>query len=370
MTTTGRHILERADLDTLFGVLQAQGRAVVGPTVRDGAIVYDRLRSAADLPTGVEDEQRPGHYRLHSRGERMFSWSVGPQSFKRWLHPPELTLFRARKAGSGFELESPEPPQPLALFGARACELAAIAVQDAVFLRSGVEDPHYAARRQGVFIVAVQCDRAASTCFCPSMGSGPRVEAGYDLALTEVLDGRGHRFVVEIGSEAGRAVAALLPLKEADQTDRTAPEQASQQAQDQIARRLPTEGLRERLLDALAHDKWDDVAQRCLGCANCTLVCPTCFCTTVDDVTTLDGAHERVRRWDSCFHQDFSYLHGSGPVRVSVGARYRQWLTHKLATWHDQFDTSGCVGCGRCIAWCPAGIDIVAEAMRVSGEGP
>ncbi|TNE86446.1 MAG: sulfite reductase subunit A [Deltaproteobacteria bacterium] len=361
-----RTILSHSDLGTLFATLHAEGRHTIGPTVRDGAIVYDRLIGPDDLPTGVVDEQAPGRYRLRHEGTRRFSWSVGPQSFKRWLHPPELRLFRATRTERGFAVEKPEAPPPLALIGARACELAAMAIQDRVFL-GDVVDPHYASRRRDLFIVAVQCDRAASTCFCPSMGSGPRVSRGYDLSLTEVVDEAGHRFVVEIGSEAGRALAAKLPLHAAT-TDADAPERASAEAEAQIARRMPTDGLREKLLGAVASSNWDDVASRCIGCANCTLVCPTCFCTTVDDVTTLDGTHERVRRWDSCFHPDFSYLHGAGPVRSSVGARYRQWLTHKLATWHDQFGTSGCVGCGRCVAWCPAGIDIVAEAERLAED--
>lgn len=367
--STERSVIDLAGLDALFDALHAEGRVIVGPTVRDGAVVYEPLRSPTELPRGVVDDQAPGRYRLEASGTRLFSWSVGPQSPKRWLHPPELTLFRARRAGASFETETDAPPAPLALIGVRACDLAAIAIQDRVFLGSGVTDPHYASRRSHVLLIAVQCDRAASTCFCASMGTGPRVTSGYDLLLTELVDDDGHRFVVEVGSGAGHALAQALPLRPAG-ADADAPQAAAEAARAQIARHLPTEGLRERLLDALADVRWHDVAQRCLGCANCTLVCPTCFCTTVDDVTTLDGTHERIRRWDSCFHPGFSYLHGVGPVRSQVGARYRQWLTHKLATWHDQFGTSGCVGCGRCVAWCPAGIDIVAEAQRVTSEDP
>ena len=107
------------------------------------------------------------------------------------------------------------------------------------------------------------------------------------------------------------------------------------------------------------------MAERCLTCGNCTLVCPTCFCTNVEDVGDLTGDHaERWRVWDTCFSVDYSYIHG-GSVRPSGRARYRQWLTHKLATWHDQFDSSGCVGCGRCITWCPVGIDITQEVAAI-----
>ncbi|NJL33712.1 MAG: sulfite reductase subunit A, partial [Chloroflexaceae bacterium] len=120
----------------------------------------------------------------------------------------------------------------------------------------------------------------------------------------------------------------------------------------------------------LEHKRWEQVAERCLSCANCTMVCPTCFCSTVEDTTALDGSHaERWRKWDSCFTVDFSFIHG-GTVRRETRTRYRQWMTHKLAAWIDQFGTSGCVGCGRCIVWCPVGIDITAEiaAMRASDD--
>ena len=137
-----------------------------------------------------------------------------------------------------------------------------------------------------------------------------------------------------------------------------------------MGRSLDQEGLKELLYENRNHPRWDDVADRCLSCANCTMVCPTCFCTTVEDSTDLTGdTAERVRRWDSCFTMDFSYIHG-GAVRKSVKSRYRQWMTHKLGTWQDQFGSSGCVGCGRCITWCPVGIDITEEVAAMRNEQP
>ena len=112
------------------------------------------------------------------------------------------------------------------------------------------------------------------------------------------------------------------------------------------------------------------MAERCLACGSCTSVCPTCFCVTTEDFTDLAaGLSRRVRRWDSCFSVDFTYIHG-GNVRTSIAARYRQWLTHKLGSWHEQFGTPGCVGCGRCITWCPAGIDITEEAGVLRRDRP
>jgi len=163
-----------------------------------------------------------------------------------------------------------------------------------------------------------------------------------------------------------------VPRGRAASKDLVAAQQAVDRAAGQMGRTMDTAGIKELLYRSYDHPRWDDVAKRCLTCANCTMVCPTCFCSTVEDTSDLKGEHaERWRKWDSCFTMDFSYIHG-GSVRSTPRARYRQWMTHKLATWIDQFGTSGCVGCGRCITWCPVGIDITEEvrAIRESEQGP
>jgi formate hydrogenlyase subunit 6/NADH:ubiquinone oxidoreductase subunit I len=276
------------------------------------------------------------------------------------------TLWRAKRQGESFVVEQAEAHVPrLAFLGVRACEIAAIALQDKVFLDGPAPDPDYAARRANAFIVAVNCTEAGDTCFCVSMGTGPKVTRGFDLALTELIDAERHDFLVEIGSAAGAAVAQKLPLRPAATADERAAAAGAEHAARTMGRALNTNGLKELLQTHQDHAHWSDVAERCLACANCTAACPTCFCHTTEDVTELNGATaERRQRWDSCFSLDFSHLHG-GSARPSVGARYRQWMTHKLAHWVDQYDAFGCVGCGRCITWCPASIDITAEAATL-----
>jgi ferredoxin len=198
------------------------------------------------------------------------------------------------------------------------------------------------------------------------MGCGPAAGPGYDLALTERLDAAGHRFVVEVGSEEGARILAAVPQRDPQVGEVAAARDAVAEAADRMGRSLPAVDLPDLLRETRESPHWDDVASRCLTCGNCTMVCPTCFCTTTEDVTDLTGQHaERWTRWSSCFELDFSYLHG-GSMRTSGASRYRQWLTHKLGTWHDQFGTSGCVGCGRCIAWCPVGIDLTAEVAALA----
>jgi formate hydrogenlyase subunit 6/NADH:ubiquinone oxidoreductase subunit I len=357
-------------VQTLLDVLTARDYEVVGPTARDGAIVYDRIARVADLPAGWTDRQEAGRYRLERRDDNaLFGFTVGPQAWKRFLHRPIETLWTMRKTANGLTVEGDGSEVPkFAFIGVRSCELHAIAIQDRVFSQGPYPDVAYTMRRQNAFIVAVNCGQAGGTCFCVSMQTGPKAESGFDLALTELIDGDHHEFLVEIGSAAGAEILKQLPHRAATNEERAEAAAIIARTKTQMGRHLETEGLKELLQSNLNHPRWDDVAGRCLTCANCTMVCPTCFCTTVEDHSDLSGTSaERVRKWDSCFTMDFSFIHG-GSVRKTPRSRYRQWMTHKLATWIDQFGTSGCVGCGRCITWCPVGIDITVEAAAIRAD--
>jgi ferredoxin len=359
-------------LESLVSCLRSKGFTVLGPTRRDGAIVYEELESAAKLPVGWTDVQEAGTYRLERRhDEARFGYAVGPHSWKQFLFPPRVRLWQARRTnGGGFDVDdTPEHEGPYAFIGVRSCELHAIAIQDRVFVGGSYVDDDYAARRDDAFVVAVNCFEPGGTCFCVSMGTGPRADAGYDLALTELLDGE-HRLLVEVGSERGAEVLRELPHRAAEAADLEAAERAVAGAAERMGRELDTTGLRDLLAGTLEHPRWNEVKDRCLTCGNCTLVCPTCFCSSVEDAADLSGeTAERHRTWDTCFSIAHSYIHG-GEIRPSGRSRYRQWLTHKFGTWHDQFGTSGCVGCGRCITWCPVGIDVTEElsALRVGEE--
>ena len=358
-----QYVLEVPALAQLIASLERRGYRVVGPTLRGPAIVYDILTSLEDLPAGLTADQETGTYRIRKRNDgALFGYAVGPQGWKRFLHPAEVRLFEARRDGRGFEIvEDGHPPPRYAFLGMRSCELAAMAIQDHVLLGEQFGDPVYRKRRQGIFLVAVNCTVAAPTCFCGSMHTGPPAEASFDIALTELVGPGRHLFIAEAGSRVGSDVLGELGPVEASAELRQEAEKAIRDAMASLKRKVNTKGLREVLYDGFEHPHWDDVAARCLTCANCTMVCPTCTCTTVEDVSDVSGIRaERWRKWDSCFTQSFSYIHG-GSVRMSSKSRYRQWVTHKFAAWIDQFGSSGCVGCGRCIAWCPAGIDITEE---------
>ena len=370
METVQTSVIAPEGLADLLGALADRGYRVLGPSVRDGAIVYEDLESADDLPIGWKDVQDAGAYRLERReDEARFGYAVGPHSWKQFLFPAKIRLWHAKRGADGFEVEEePLEQAPLALIGVRPCELHGIAIQDKVFIGGKYVDRDYAARRKDAFIVAVNCFEPAGTCFCVSMGTGPKADAGYDLALTEILDGT-HRMLVEVGSDRGAEILSGLPRRDAELADLEAAAASVARATERMGRSVDATDIRDLLARNLESPRWDEVAARCLSCTNCTLVCPTCFCSSVEDVTDLSGDEaERTRSWDSCFSVDHSYIHG-GSIRPSARSRYRQWLTHKFGTWYDQFDSSGCVGCGRCIAWCPVGIDVTEELTAIrAGE--
>ncbi|MFI5258448.1 MAG: 4Fe-4S dicluster domain-containing protein [Candidatus Limnocylindrales bacterium] len=359
--------LARSDLGTLIDAIRETGRSVIGPTIREGAIVYDEIESAADLPTGWHDEQSAGRYRIErGTSERAFGYTVGPTTWKRFTFPPNLTIATAQRTHSfGFEPPMPVVP-PMAFLGVRACELAALGIQDRVFLGSEFTDEDFRARRSAAFIVAVQCTTSSSTCFCTSMGTGPEVRGGYDILLTEIEDG----FVLASGSPAGAAVVAKLPTRQPSHAEAGAAVDAVEAVRTQIGELLPMAGIGDRLKLQLDHPRWAQVADRCVECGNCTMSCPTCFCTSVIEKSDMDGKSSVTeRQWDSCFDVGFAKVAG-GDFRARPRDRYRQWLTHKFSTWWDQFGSSGCVGCGRCIAWCPVKIDVRDELAAIAPPIP
>jgi len=358
-------------LDDLVRSLQSAGYQVIGPKIAGGAIGLGEIQSADELPFGWGAELSPGGYRLRRRADSAaFGHSAGPQSWKQFLHPPRERLWSARRSGAGGFTAEPAAAadSPLAFLGVRPCDLRAVRMQDEILGAPRHPESGYAGRRAKVLLIAVNCTEPGETCFCTSMGTGPRADAGYDLLLTELAGPGEHEFVVWPGSAAGEGILAGLALEPAAATAVSRADAAVDAAAGRMGRAMEADGLRDLLAESLDAARWDDVAARCLTCGNCTMACPTCFCTTVEDSTDLAGDHaERWQSWASCFDLDFSYLHG-GPVRSSGVSRYRQWLTHKLGTWHDQFGSSGCVGCGRCIVWCPVGIDITEEVAALRAE--
>jgi ferredoxin len=362
------YIIEYENFDSLLTSLRRRNYATIGPIVRDGAIVLDEIQSANELPRGWHDEQGPASYAVrHESDNEMFGYVVGPQSWKKFLYPPRMKLFTASKNGKGFEIAIHPNGETTryAFIGVRPCELAAIKIHDDVFQDGQFVDNHYSSLRKQAFIVAVNCTHPGGNCFCASMTTGPRATSAFDLSLTEIVAEGVHHFVVEVGSDLGQNVLNDVKHRDATREEMQRLLDVMTSASSSMVKTLDSTGIAKMLNENFEHPEWDDVAKRCLACANCTMVCPTCFCSTVEDVTDLTGDHaERWRRWDSCFTSDFTKIAG-GNIRMSTRTRYRQWMMHKLSYWENQFGVLGCVGCGRCITWCPVGIDITREAQVI-----
>lgn len=362
--------LPHAALQQLIDILQEQGYSCVGPQVQNGAIVYDLLTRTEQLPWGMRDHQAPGKYHLEKIPEQLaFSWANGPQAIKPLLFKSHETAWKVVRDSAGKLIFEPailsEPPK--AIFGARACDIAAMLIQDKVFIDDKYVDKPYQQRRESLFVIAVNCTYSSANCFCVSAGCGPEVTQAFDLLLTELENG----FIFKVGSERGQVIAERLPLTLPSAGQLIQASEKVEYAARSQSKRLPFDNsskLQEVLFANLEHPRWAEVADRCLSCGNCTAVCPTCFCQHESDNPNINGSEcSHDKQWDSCFTADHSYV-GGEVVRDDTRKRYRQWLTHKVGSWFEQFGSSGCVGCGRCVTWCPVGIDITEELAAITGD--
>ncbi|XOV78621.1 MAG: 4Fe-4S dicluster domain-containing protein [Aestuariibacter sp.] len=356
--------LPRSDLASLYQALTDEGYQVIGPQVKNGAILYEPLDNIEQLPWGQQEEVEAGRYTLvDSEKSRCFSWNTGPQSLKPWLFKPTQMLWTAETSEDGFRFKMQEPEaKHLAFLGVRSCDIAALYLQDKHFMHGSYPDPWYTEQRKKLCLVAVNCSRSASTCFCCSTEDGPEATYGFDILLDELDDG----YLILAKSGKGSRVMSNLKVQASTEEQR---QQATQQIQTaaQQQRKMPDGKSLLKIAEHLNDTQWLQIAERCLACGNCTSVCPTCFCSKQESQTEINTEqHQQVRYWDSCFSEKHSYM-GGKHIRGEISQRYRQWLLHKLVTWQEQYQRSGCVGCGRCISWCPAAIDIVEEVNLMLG---
>ena len=310
------------------------------------------MKEFSEIPRGIEDIQKPGMYKL-VRGE---FFRHGPDSPKKFLFPPRLLLFRVSK---DWTIEIPEVEEKLiAFFGIKPCDLAAIKAMDEV--QGELGDPYYRLIRKNLLIIVENCIEPGETCFCSTMETGPIAGSGFDIAYTRVED-----FIVfSADSEIGVNLLKELNLRPLDSEKSTKYAKAIKRAIDKAKANFSIEGLPEKLELSLNSPAYKEITEKCLGCANCNMVCPTCFCFDVVDVPNLNGTVERIRVWDGCFSYSYAMVAG-GHFRPDLWARYRHWLLHKFSYWLKQFGRFGCVGCGRCITWCPVGIDVRESIIKI-----
>jgi ferredoxin len=351
----------REAIPGLIQNLGGLGYTVIGPSLSEGVVRLMEIKRPEDLASGVVDVQAPGRYAIAGKSPSVFSYVNGPDSPKDYLHPGEVELSRTIEKNGGTEVVSAfHSEKKYAFFGIRPCDLKGVGVMDRTMMVPGFEDPVYSVLRKDSVTVVVNCTRAGENCFCASMGTGPGADSGYDLAITELSD----RLLLDV-PEGSKKLLKGVDVIPATEKDISAGKEMVLLAREQMHKRIEKDNPSELMYAGTDSPLWEKTAERCLACGNCTMVCPTCFCNTIQDWTDFrEGSVSRIRRWDSCLSKDFAYSAGGNPRRQR-SARYRQFVMHKFAYWKDQFGVYGCVGCGRCITWCPVGIDITETVNGV-----
>lgn len=348
----------------MLDYFKQNGYKCLAPHYQDDSINYAEITKASELPWGYIDEQQPGYYRVTKTDTKQaFSFTLPAASVKPMLFKAKENIWKVKRNDNGKLVFEPVVEfEKIAVFGIRPCDLRGIETQDRVFMQNSYNDIRYTKRRENQFIVAMNCTSAHYNCFCITLGDAPRADKGYDLAMTEIEQG----FVTEIGSDAGRKLLNYLKVPAASGAQVELALAGIINAGKMQHKKLPPiKEFEAKLVESPEHPQWEDAAKRCLSCGNCTNACPTCFCHTERDNPNVLGTETfHTREWDSCFSLEHSYTHGE-TYHGLPKYRYRQWLTHKFATWRDQFRVKGCVGCGRCVTWCPVKIDVVDEINAI-----
>ncbi len=362
--------IKKEDLKSILESLRGSYR-IIGPKIKNNVITFDQI-DGDDIPIGYRDSQGQGYYRLNRVNEnKIFSFSNGPDSFKRFLTPPSLEMFRFKRDKKSLTLTPLIPEEkPFAFLGIRACDLSAMRLYDKIFIEGIEKDNYYYTIRKNSLIIAVNCLYPGDNCFCHSIGTGPELKENFDIALTELDE----YLILEAVTQSGRKFLEGLSSERLIDDDLKEKNYKLEMCKRMFKKSIRFNELPWLIYRSLEHPRWQEIAKKDLSCGNCTQVCPTCFCSSTYDMLQLSDINQRsfrisglrIRTWDSCFSRNFARVHG-GNFRPSVKARYRQWMSHKLAYMMEQFGLPGCVGCGRCITWCPVGIDITKEleALRL-----
>lgn len=331
-------VLPKSNLGDFVARL-AKDHEVFGPVAKGDSFVFAPVTNADDVRLDYDTTVLPP---------------------KKFFHQPEQDMIEF--SGIAEVAREEQPVGKRVLLGVHPCDVNGLLSLDKVFLGT-YPDPYYKKLRENTVIIALNCTRPCQNGFCASFNTGPEVDTGFDLSLTDI----GDKFVVMVGSAKGGELAAGLELASDD--DLVAGRKAMRASQHEITRRIDVDDLPEFLHQNFDHPVWLEEKEKCLACGSCTVVCPTCYCFAVKDMVDLSlEKGGRTRMWDSCMFMEFSRVamdHIFVPDRT---ARLKQRMYHKLAYYQQQFDATGCVGCGRCVTACIKHIDPVDVVARIQAD--
>ncbi|MBS7611619.1 4Fe-4S dicluster domain-containing protein [Candidatus Bathyarchaeota archaeon] len=341
MGEAGAFVAELNDLQRLLDEFTKHGYTVYGPIVKGKSWVFSKVSSIRELDLN-------------------YTRTILPP--KKLLHPVKNRIFDF-KLNDGFEVFESCNVKNIVIFGIHPCDLRAIEKLDEFFSQHP-EDVCYEARRKRTLIVGLTCNAVDEKCFCNSLGTGPEASTGFDILITQISDGF---FLVEVGSSKGLDILKTLDLAEAKPEHFEAKRKHIEHLKSSFTKTADFEGLATLAKDKLDHKIWVETAERCLSCGNCSMVCPVCYCFDLYDsldLTLKEGV--RIMELDSCQLLEYAEVALGGNFRKERSQRLRHWLLCKFGAAGGSTYTS-CIGCGRCIVYCPANIDLTEIAHVLKG---
>jgi NAD-dependent dihydropyrimidine dehydrogenase PreA subunit len=323
------------------------------------------LMDEYDLFAPVQLEKGVSVYKKIDRPDEVDLSASNPQKpAKEVFFPQSETMFRYEKAGKQHQVTSTEEVErKRVILGARPCDIQAVLLIDQVFSGKEYTDVYYVNKRKATTIIGMGCDHPLSTCFCSSMKGGPFSREGSDLFLIDL----GEAYLVELLTEKGTAFQNNKFLKEANTKEINSAKEIEEKASKKTDDSLSVVGIEKRLDQMLENPFWERVQEKCIGCRVCTYLCPTCHCFDIaDEVLTNKG--QRVRNWDSCLSSLYSQETSGHNPRPTNRERTQQRIMHKFNYFPKNFDRIACVGCGRCILYCPANFDIRQAIKEINAK--
>ena len=308
---------------------------VFAPVEQNGFITFQEIHSGSEAFLDYINSKKPPKEIFFPQSERLFSYDLD------------------RREGWGVE-EPALAEKPRIIFGIRPCDARSLVLLDNVFDGKLYKDPYYADKRKNTTIIALGCNQPGSTCFCTSVGGGPFSQDGSDLLLVDI----GDKYIIQVVTEKGEKFAKEHnEFKKTENHSLSLMRDTIKTAEALMKSKIEVQKVAEKLDSMFDDPFWDLVSEKCLGCAVCTYLCPTCHCFDITD-EVIGQSGERVRTWDSCAFPSFTLEASGVNPRPGNKERYRQRIMHKFNYFIANHGMAACVGCGRCIKECPVNLDI------------